>query len=83
MRNWWTSLVKAIDEKPLQDLESQLTAVFFIIVCVGKTFKMYQYLSNEAILSLLRMITLYPESDQKSCHTYNFIRDHLLDKIQR
>ena len=80
MKIWLTSLVKDIEEEPLQNVESQITAAFFIIVCMGKTFKVYQQLTNPTILSLIRMLMLHPESDKK-CPTYNFIKDHLLEKI--
>ena len=78
---WLTSLVSAVEDEPLQTAESQITVAFFIIVCLGKTFRMYQQLTNQTILSLIRMLTLHPESDQK-CSIYDFIKDHLLEKIQ-
>ena len=80
MKIWLTSLVKDIEEKPLQNAESQITAAFFIIVCLGKTFKMYQKITNQTVLSLIRMLTLHPEPNKK-CPMYDFIKDHLLEKI--
>ena len=80
MKMWLTSLVNAVKEEPLQTAESQITAAFFIIVCLGKTFRMYQQLTNQTILSLIRMLTLHPESDQK-CSVYDFIKDHFSEKM--
>lgn len=82
MKMWLASLVKDIEEEPLQNVERQITAAFFIIMCLTKTLKTYQELTNQTILSLIRMIRLHPESDKK-CPMYDFIKDHLLEKILR
>ena len=79
MKMWLISLANAVEEEPLQTVESQITAAFFIIVCLRKTFGKYQQLTSQTILSLIRMLTLHPESDQK-CSTYDFIKDHFLEK---
>ena len=71
------SLLKTIEENPFEEPGKQLTAAFFIILCLGKTFRTYQYLSNSDVLSLVKMITLNPELEKRSCPDYNFLKSCL------
>jgi hypothetical protein len=80
MKSWLMSLVKTIDENPLEEQEKQLTALFFIILCLGKAFLIYKYLSNSDVLLLTKMITLKPEPEKRSCSGYDFLKSCLLDE---
>lgn len=71
------SLLKTIEENPLEEHEKQLTAVFFIILCLGKTFRTYQYLTNSEVQLLIKMITLNPEPGKRSCPEYDFLKSCL------
>ena len=77
------SLLETIEENPIQDPGKQLTAAFFIILCLGKAFKMYQHLTNSTILSLIKMIVLYPEPETNSCRDYDFLKSCLHGETQR
>lgn len=81
MKSWLMSLLKTIDENPLEEREKQLTAVFFIILCLNKTFLIYyQYLSDPDVLLLIKMITLNPEPEKRSFPGYDFLKSCLLDE---
>ena len=74
------SLLKIIKENPLEEHGKQLTAAFFINLCVGKTFQTFECLSNSDVLLLVKMITLNPKPEKRSCPEYNFLKSCLLDE---
>ena len=80
MKYWLMSLLKTIDENPLEVHKKQLTAVFFIILCLGRAFLIHKYLSNSDVLLLTKMTTLKPEPEIRSCPGYDFLKSCLLDK---
>ena len=76
MKKWTNSLLKALNDNPLQEPGKQLTAAFFILACLGKTFMPRQSLPN----SLIRMVVLNPDFDSKSCPDYEFLRSCLSER---
>ena len=81
MKAWLTSLLNDVNEQ-IQDPGHQLTAAYFIIMCLGKVYRSFHKLPNSTILSLAEMITLHPDSP-KSCPGYDLVKRHLSDKIMR
>ena len=74
------SLLKTIDDNPLEKHEKKLTAVFSVILCLGRAFLIHKYLSNSDVLLLTRMITLKPEPEKKFCPDYDFLKSCLVDE---
>lgn len=67
------SLLKELEEKPLQEPGKQLTAAFFILACLGKTYQIYE--SHQSMAnSLIRMFVLKPDLKNRSCPDYEFLR---------
>ena len=77
MKSWLMSLLKTLKKNPLEEHEKQLTAVFFVIFCLGKSFLLYKYLSSSDVLLLIKMITLNPEPEKRSCPSYDFLKSCL------
>ena len=80
MKSWLMSLLKTIDENPLEVHKKQLTAVFFVILCLGRAFLILKYLSSSDVLLLTKMITLKPEPEKRSCPGYDFLKSCLVDE---
>ena len=74
VKSWLTLVIKTIEENPFEEHGKQLTAAYFIILCLAKIYPKYQSVSNSAVLSLIKMIILNPEPDRRSCPDYNFLK---------
>ena len=76
MKTWLMLLLKTVEKYPPEEHEKQLTAVFFIILCLKKSLLMnIQYLSDTDLLLLSKMITLNPEPEIIPNHGYSFTPD--------
>lgn len=67
------SLLKELEERPLQEPGKQLTAAFFILACLGKTYQISQSPQSMAN-SLIRIFILKPDLENRSCPDYEFLR---------
>ena len=73
-----------IEENPLGDPGKQLTAAFFILLCLAKVYRLHQQLPNKFIVSLIRMLTFNCEMvAQSKCPDYEFLMTFLQNKVQK
>ena len=78
IKEWAKSLLKKLEESPLQEPGKQLTAAIFILACLGKAFKTHQSLPN----SLIKMVVTNPNLESRSCPDYEFLKGCLSDRYE-